>query len=72
MIEKIPAVPGLLTPRRRLGIILIVLLFFYLVGGVVTISPGEFGVVVKNVGDNRGMQPGGLDTGWPCLEPLAT
>lgn len=42
----------------------------YGVVGITTIEPGEVGVVVKNLGSERGMQSYTLDTGMHWLDPF--
>jgi len=42
----------------------------YGMAGINIIEPGEVGVVVKNIGSNRGMQEMTLDTGMHWLDPF--
>lgn len=50
------------------AIISAVVLFFG-IAGMTSIEPGEVGVLVKNWGTNRGMQPDTLDTGMHWINP---
>ena len=38
--------------------------------GLTTINPGEVGILVKMLGENRGMQKETLDTGWRWVNPF--
>lgn len=51
-----------------------ILCFFmatYFLSGTTTLDPGEVGIVVQNLGTNRGMQDYTLDTGWHWIEPFS-
>lgn len=52
------------------GAILLVVAGIYGMSGVTSIEPGEYGVLVKNLGSNRGMQKEGLGTGIHWVEPF--
>ena len=42
----------------------------YGLAGITQVDPGEYTVLVKNLGDNKGMQPDGLNTGTHWIEPF--
>src|SRR3990172_7776028 len=46
------------------------LAFLYALAGVVNIPPGQYGVLVKNLGEGKGMQPQGLGTGMGWVDPF--
>lgn len=55
----------------RLGslAVLAVVLIFYIIGGMTHVNPGEVTILIKNFGDNRGMQKDVLLTGTHWVEP---
>ncbi len=61
--------PKLFT-RGRVVVLLVAIIFLYGLAGMTYIDPGQVGVVVKNIGPDRGMQNFTLDTGLHWLEPF--
>jgi len=49
--------------------IVIIFLVIYFFAGLTHISPGEVGILIKNIGSNRGMQKEVLTTGTTWVEP---
>ena len=45
-------------------------LVLYGIAGLTTINPGEVGIMIKMIGENRGMQNETLDTGWRWVDPI--
>lgn len=46
------------------------LLLVYLVAGITNVNPGEVTILIKNLGDSKGMQKEGLLTGTHWIEPF--
>lgn len=64
-------VPKLKFPLRAVGAAIVFSTFtIYGLAGISNIEPGEVGVVIKNVGDGRGMQEYTFDTGMHWVEPF--
>lgn len=63
-----------LTPSKIIKFIGMIFAFLFIfiwaLSGISGISPGEVGILIKNVGDNRGMQKTVLSTGTHWVEPF--
>jgi regulator of protease activity HflC (stomatin/prohibitin superfamily) len=60
-----------MNPVSKLVLVATVLVAvaIYSMAGISSISPGEVGILIKNVGDNRGMQKEVLHTGMHWVDP---
>ena len=52
------------------GIMVMLGLAAYGLAGITLVEPGEVGIKIKNLGENRGMQPDTLGTGIHWVEPI--
>ena len=69
MIERERIQPKALV-KLASGVTLGVVLGIYGLAGITSIEPGEAGLLVKMIGEGRGMQEETLDTGWHWIEPF--
>lgn len=58
------------VPKLIAGGVVAVVAVIYMLAGLTSISPGEVGILVKNVGANTGMQPGVLSIGMHWVDPI--
>ena len=59
---------GMISSGAAVALLAIGILFG--IGGITTINPGEVGILVKMIGEDRGMQDETLDTGFRWVNPL--
>src|SRR4051812_2248499 len=52
------------------AVVVALFLFFYIIGGMTHVDPGETTILIKNYGSNSGMQKRVLATGTHWVEPF--